>query len=65
MKAAQFYAAPDATAAHDADDRIIYDTTTGKLYYDADGNLPGASAVQFALLTTHPTLTAGDFVIVA
>ncbi|MCB4359063.1 hypothetical protein KIG99_05065 [Quatrionicoccus australiensis] len=48
--------------AVDANDHILYNTTTGKLYYDADGNGAGA-AVQFATLIGQPTLTASDFVI--
>ena len=48
--------------AHDANDYILYDTATGNLYYDADGNGAGA-AVQFATLTGHPTLTATDVVV--
>jgi Ca2+-binding RTX toxin-like protein len=48
---------------HDADDRIIYDQTSGGLFYDDDGN--GAhAAVQLALLTNKPTLTAADFVVI-
>jgi len=50
-------------AAGDADDRIIYDPTTGNLYYDADGNAAGA-AVQFATLDTGLTLTASDFAVI-
>lgn len=48
-------------AAADADDRIIYDPTTGALYYDADGDGAGA-AVQFATLGTGLALTNADFV---
>ena len=51
------------TAAGDADDRIIYDSATGALYYDADGNGAGAQ-VQFASLDHHPVLAASDFVVI-
>jgi parallel beta-helix repeat protein len=51
------------TAATQADDRIIYNTTTGALLYDADG-LGGAAAVQFALLSAHPALSAADFFVI-
>ncbi len=50
--------------ATDSNDYIIYNPTSGALFYDADGNAGGA-AVQFALLgtTTHPTITNADFVV--
>ncbi|MBX3570490.1 MAG: hypothetical protein KF914_20690 [Rhizobiaceae bacterium] len=50
-------------AAKDADDRIVYETDTGKLFYDANGSAPGG-LVQFAVLDDKPVLTAGDFFIV-
>ena len=50
-------------AATDADDRIIYNSVTGALYYDQDGN--GAQAqTQFALLGTGLALTVADFAII-
>jgi Ca2+-binding RTX toxin-like protein len=48
--------------AHDADDRIIYDTATGILFYDADGDGPGAQA-RVAILQGAPTLVATDIVV--
>jgi Ca2+-binding RTX toxin-like protein len=47
-----------ATAAAD---RILYDTSTGELYYDADG---AAAAILFATLTGAPEITAADFLLV-
>ena len=66
LLAGDFYASPGATSAKDGTDRIIYDTTTGKLDYDADG-IDGLAAVQVAQLgaSTHPALVYGDLQIVA
>ena len=50
-------------AAHDADDRIIYDGATGQLFYDADGNGAGAQ-VLFATLTGAPVIAATDFLVI-
>jgi Ca2+-binding RTX toxin-like protein len=61
----QFWASATANAGHDADDRIIYNTRTGRLYYDADGNGSGAAVVIALLGTrTHPTLDAADFYVI-
>lgn len=50
------------TTAHDASDRIIYNSQTGALYYDADG-IGGVSGQQFAQLTGSLALTHADFYI--
>lgn len=52
-----------STGAVDADDRIIYDPTTGSLFYDANGSAAGGRAL-FATLTGAPTISASDFVVV-
>jgi len=49
--------------ATSADQRIIYDTDSGQLFYDADGSLGGA-AVLFGVVAGHPPLTGADFVVV-
>jgi Ca2+-binding RTX toxin-like protein len=66
LTADEFYAAAGAHSAHDASDRIIYETTTGNLFYDADG-IGGADEVQFATLgvKTHPQLLFSDIAIYA
>ncbi len=49
--------------AMDGDDFLIYNTSTGALYYDADGSGEGA-AVQFAQLDNKAAVTANDFILV-
>ncbi len=49
--------------AHAETDRIIYDSKTGKLWYDADGSGKGA-AIQFATLDAGLKMTATDFDII-
>ena len=57
-----FYKGAGVTAAHDADDHIIYNTTNGNLYYDADG-MGGTAAVLVATLQGHPTLLYSDIIL--
>jgi hypothetical protein len=53
-----------AVAAKDANDRILYNSNTGNLYYDQDGSGSAFAAVKFATLTGLPALTAADFVVI-
>jgi trimeric autotransporter adhesin len=54
---ARFFA---GAAAHDADDRIIFNSATGQIFYDADGN--GAGAAQLiGTLGAGRTVVAADF----
>jgi serralysin len=59
----QFHAAAGATEGQDEFHRIIYDTTSGSLYYDPDGS-GSQEAVRFAVVSGSPELTAEDFLIV-
>ncbi len=50
-------------AAKDAGDHIIYNKTTGALFFDIDGT--GAAAkIQFAKLAPNLTMDAGDFLVI-
>ena len=51
------------TQALDTNDRIIYNSATGQLFFDADGSGSGA-AVQFATLAEAPAITAADFLVI-
>jgi len=50
-------------AATTAAQHILYNATNGWLSYDADGSGAGA-AIHFATLSTHPTISNADFVVV-
>ena len=52
-----------ATAAHDSNDYLIYNKTTGALSYDADGSGVGGG-VQIAMLGVNLALTPADFVVI-
>ncbi len=58
-----FFKANATGTATDADDRIIYNTVTGALFYDSNGT-GGGGATQFATLNTHPVINSADFVVV-
>jgi Ca2+-binding RTX toxin-like protein len=60
LKKEAFY---QGSAAHDKDDRIIYNKKTGALYYDQDGN-GGSKAVQFATLSNKADLKYTDLFII-
>ncbi|MEQ1715239.1 MAG: hypothetical protein ABL907_04520 [Hyphomicrobium sp.] len=63
LASAKFWASATGLA-HDADDRIIYNTASGVLTYDSNGNAAGGTIAQFALLTTKPALTSADFLVI-
>jgi Ca2+-binding RTX toxin-like protein len=58
-----FYANAGAIAAHDSDDRIVYNTNNGDLFYDPDG-IGFSAATKFAVLDTHPTISNANFFVV-
>jgi Ca2+-binding RTX toxin-like protein len=53
-----------ADAPKDANDRIIFNSDTGALYYDADGSGEAFGNVNFAVLTGAPGLVAADFLVI-
>jgi Ca2+-binding RTX toxin-like protein len=57
-----FFVAGAKVKPTDATSYILYDTNTGRVYYDADGNGKGA-ADWFITLTGKPELIADDFYI--
>jgi len=66
LTSAAFVSGAGRTKALDASDRIIYNTSTGDLYYDADG-VGGLNAIQVALIGTsssRPVLDHTDFLII-
>ena len=62
ISAANFVSGAGARAL-DSNDYLVYNTSNGSLYYDADGNGAGAQ-VEIVTLTGIPPVTAADFNIV-
>src|SRR4051794_30478317 len=57
----RFWASSSGTA-HDASDRVLFNTRTGELWYDADGNGAGAKQLIATLQGTR-TLAATDLAV--
>lgn len=62
LASSAFYASTSGKA-HDSNDRIIYETDTGKLFYDSNGDAAGGS-VHFATLSKNLALTYADFIVI-
>ena len=65
LDAGSFHTAAEAVSRADAGDRLVYNSTTGALYYDADGS-GKMGAVKIATLDlidgARPELTYTDFI---
>ena len=64
LSAAQFAAGAGMDTAPSADVRIFCNTSTGSLFYDADGSASGSLAVRFATLANLADISAADFLLV-
>lgn len=53
-----------AMAAAEADDRILYDSATGALFFDQDGSGTDYDAIQFALIENKEILSYRDFLVI-
>ncbi len=53
-----------ASGSAERSDRILYESRSGALYYDADGATVGHGAVKIAVLANKADLSAADFLIV-
>ena len=62
--AAMLRTAGGATIATTANQRIVYDTKGGSLFYDRDGSGTTYTAIKFATLTGAPTIDHTDFMVV-
>jgi serralysin len=60
----RFYAAAGATGGAEGDDRVVYDTNSGNLYYDADGSGAGEAQLIATIFPLAEQLAAGDITVI-
>jgi serralysin len=65
LSAAEFYSSVTATEGVASSNRIVYNTTTGDLWYDPDGSVTSADVVLIGTFNGAPSLSVGEFQIVA
>lgn len=62
LSSGAFWSAPGATSGHDADDLLVYDETSGKLFYDSDGSgIEDPILIAVFGTSIHPLLSVADF----
>ncbi len=59
-----FISGEGLTTANDSNDYLIYNKTTGALYYDADGSGDVNTPVQIAVIGNQAALTSADFIVI-
>ena len=64
LNSGMFVSGENQMNANDANDFIIYNSTTGAVYYDADGSLGGSQPIQFIGVGVGLNLTAEDFAVI-
>ncbi|MEB3257294.1 MAG: calcium-binding protein, partial [Cyanobacteriota bacterium] len=64
LTAAQFLAGPGVVSATARAQRILFNSTTGALFWDADGSRNNDAPIQFATLDPVAALTNTQFVLV-
>jgi len=65
LSSAAFRKGANLTHALDGNDFIIYNTTTGDLYYDRDGDAGHYAPIKFAVLSGSPdALSNADFLVI-
>ncbi|OKH24393.1 hypothetical protein FACHB389_29945 [Nostoc calcicola FACHB-389] len=60
----RFRSGAGITTANTTNQRFIYNTTNGALFYDADGSLGGSAPLQIATLSGNPTLNNSNIAII-
>ena len=61
--AAQHFVATASGQAQDADDQIIYETDTGRLFFDGNGDAAGGR-VRFSTMAAELAITNESFLVV-
>jgi hypothetical protein len=56
--------AKEVPILRETDDRVVFDTSTGRLYYDADGSATGAGPLLIATVQSGATVAAADIVVI-
>lgn len=59
-----FFRLNNGGIAHDNNDYLLFDTSTGNLFYDSDGNGVGKSVLFATLIELVGTLSSNDFIVI-